>query len=269
MRTFLYCFLICLLSFGLIVNEASAKRFGGGRSFGVQRSYNSLFSSNKSFNKATPTQTANKSRWGGMLGGLLVGGLLASLFMGNGFANGIMSWLLLGAAALFIMNLVKRRTAPGLQGAHGGSFQPGSPFQHINQAFSGQTSSGYREQNNQFDEEDFLRFAKVTFIRMQTAYDQMNLQDLQAFTAPEVFAEIKMQLSERGDEANITEVVSLYAKLLDVSKQSLSTVASVQFTGQVKENGELSTLDEIWHFRQFDNQEGWVLGGIQQEVFQA
>ncbi len=34
MRTLLSCFLITLLSFGLIINEASAKRFGGGRSSG-------------------------------------------------------------------------------------------------------------------------------------------------------------------------------------------------------------------------------------------
>lgn len=87
MRTLLSCFLITLLSFGLIINEASAKRFGGGRSFGVQRSQSSLFSSNKTHNTSSLTQKANKSRWGGVLGGLLVGGLLASLFMGNGLAN--------------------------------------------------------------------------------------------------------------------------------------------------------------------------------------
>jgi predicted lipid-binding transport protein (Tim44 family) len=261
--------MISLLSFGLIVNEASAKRFGGGRSFGVQRSNSSLFSSNKSYNNSIPNKNSStKSRWGGVLGGLLAGGLLASLFMGNGFANGLMSWLLIGVVAFFVMNFLKRRS-PALQGAQAGSSRPNNPFQNFSQAFTSQERGSHQDQSVQFDAESFLRQAKVTFYRMQTAYDQKNLHDLQAFTAPEVFAEIKMQLDERGDESNITEVISLDAKLLDVSKQSLSTMASVQFTGTVKENGELSQLDEIWHFRQFDGQEGWVVGGIQQEVFQA
>lgn len=98
---------------------------------------------------------------------------------------------------------------------------------------------------------------------------QKNLQDLSEFTAPEVFAEIKMQLEERGNASNKTEVITLDAKLLDVSKQSNSLIASVHFTGSIKEDDEpISQLDEIWHFRQFPNSTQWVVGGIQQEVFQ-
>lgn len=114
-----------------------------------------------------------------------------------------------------------------------------------------------------------MREAKVTFNRLQAAYDQKNLQDLSEFTAPEVFAEIKMQLDERGDAPNKTEVISLDAELLDISKQSNSFIASVRFTGSIKENDEQpSQLDEIWHFRQFPNSPQWLVGGVQQEVFQ-
>ena len=80
MRTFMFYLLITALSFGVLVNEASAKRFGGGRSFGVQRSHSSLFSSHAPQTKAFGQQ-ANTRKWGGVLGGLLVGGLLTSLFM--------------------------------------------------------------------------------------------------------------------------------------------------------------------------------------------
>ena len=38
-----------------------------------------------------------------MLGGLLIGGLLGSLFMGHGFASGIMSWLMLGIALILLL----------------------------------------------------------------------------------------------------------------------------------------------------------------------
>ncbi len=270
MRNIISFLLISLLTFGLVVNEASAKRFGGGRSFGVQRSQSSLFKPSSAQGSKSFAQGANKSRWGGVLGGLLVGGLLASLFMGNGLANGLMTWLLLGAALFFIVSFLRRRMqpAPAFQSAQANPFQKNS-FNHFTKNNETYSSNGnFSEYPAGFMPEDFLRNAKVNFIRLQAAYDQKNLQDLNSFTAPEVFAEIKMQLEERGDEPNKTEVINLNAQLLDVSKQSLSTIASVRFTGLIKENDESNQLDEIWHFRQFDNNSEWVVGGIQQEVVQ-
>ncbi len=267
MRYFFSCFLITLLSFGLFVNEASAKRFGGGRSFGVQRSQSSLYSSqknqyNNAFNKNT---TQGKSKWGGILGGLLLGSLLGSLFMGNGFASGMMSWLLLAAAAFFIINWLRRRAQPIAQTAQSTPFQNSAfnPFQQFtNTANTGTTSA------NDFASDEFIRQAKVSFIRLQAAYDQKNLDDLQSFTLPEVYAEIKMQLDERGNELNQTEVIRLDAQLLDVEKQAQSTIASVRFTGTLKENNQSESLDEIWHFRQMAKDQPWLVGGIQQEVHQ-
>jgi predicted lipid-binding transport protein (Tim44 family) len=265
MRQIISCLLIALLSFGLLVNEASAKRFGGGRSFGMQRSQSSLFSSNKTHNTSSLGQKANKSKWGGMLGGLLVGGLLASLFMGHGFASGMMSWLILGLAAYFIINFLRRRAQPVMQTAQATPFKQNT-FNPFNQYYANNTSSS--GQSSDFVSDTFLRSAKVSFIRMQTAYDQKDLEDLKTFTLPEVYAEIKMQLDERGNEANKTEVINLQAELMDVSNQSYSKVASVRFTGSIKENGEINSLDEIWHFRQLENSSEWLVGGIQQEVYQ-
>ncbi|RUR19962.1 Tim44 domain-containing protein [Legionella sp. km535] len=270
MRHFLSYFLIALLSFGLVINEASAKRFGGGRSFGVQRSQSSLFSSHKPQNTASIGQKANKSKWGGMLGGLLVGGLLASLFMGHGLANGLMTWLILGSVIFFAISFLRRRMQPGLQSSQSNAFRQSS-FNHFTQPNSDSSSNSSHFTSNSVDfvSESFLRNAKVNFIRLQAAYDAKNLQDIQSFTTPEVFAEIKMQLEERGDEPNKTEVINLNAELLDVSKQTLSTIASVRFTGSIKENDEaIAPLDEIWHFYQFTNSKEWVVGGIQQEVYQ-
>jgi predicted lipid-binding transport protein (Tim44 family) len=271
MRNLFSCLLIVLLTFGLVVNEASAKRFGGGRSFGVQRSQSSLFSSNKAQNTKALGQRSTGNKWGGMLGGLLVGGLLASLFMGNGLGTGIISWLILGAVVFFIVSFFRRRMQPGMQSAGPGAFRQNS-FNNFNQPF---TNSGSYGSNNVseypagFIPENFLRDAKVCFIRLQAAYDQKNLQDLTAFTAPEVFGEIKMQLDEMGDAPNKTEIINLNAELLDVSKQFDSTIASVRFTGTIKENDDpVTQLDEIWHFRQFGTNKEWVVGGIQQEVFQ-
>lgn len=269
MRKLISLFLISLLSFGLIINEASAKRFGGGRSFGVQRSSHSLFSSNKT-QKSTPiNQKANTSKWGGVLGGMLAGGLLASLFMGHGLGSGIMSWLIIGSLLFFLVGFLRKRMQPGFQTSQNNVFRQNS-FNDATQSFSNwANSSANTTSRNDFDEDKFLRNAKITFIRLQEAYDRKNLNDLSTFTAPEVFAEIKMQLEERGNDANKTEVIQLHAELLDVSKQALSNIASVRFSGTIKEdNNPATTFEEIWHFRQFDNNNEWVVGGIQQEVIE-
>lgn len=274
MRTFISYFLIAFLSFGLLMNEASAKRFGGGRSFGVQRSQSSLFSPKKmNHSNNLGQRPSNPSRWGGLLGGLLIGGLLTSLFMGHGFASGILSWLIVGAVLFFIVGFFRKRMQPGFQSGQSSLFNH-SPRNNFNQNFQssnfqGSSNNDVAEYPAGFNPETFLREAKVTFNRLQAAYDQKNLEDLSQFTAPEVFAEIKMQLDERGDEFNKTDVITLEAELLDVSRQSNSTIASVRFTGSIKENNEpISSFDEIWHFRQFSGNRQWVVGGIQQDVIQ-
>lgn len=269
MRTLFSFLFIVLLTFGLTINEASAKRFGGGRSFGVQRSQSSLFSSHNTQKSSPFTKNNSRSKWGGMLGGLLVGGLLASLFMGHGLANGLMTWLILGSVLFFIISFLRKKMQPGFQSQTSNVFRQNS-FTDSSQSFSsGGSSNTTPNYPNGFDQESFLRNAKVNFIRLQAAYDQKNLHDLNSFTAPEVFAEIKMQIEERGNEPNKTEVININAELLDVSKQSYSTIASVRFTGTIKENNDpISQLDEIWHFRQFNSNSEWVVGGIQQEVVQ-
>lgn len=263
MRTFIFYLLMTTLTFGLLVNEASAKRFGGGRSFGVQRSSSSLFASHAPQTKSFGQQ-ANTRKWGGVLGGLLVGGLLTSLFMGHGFGAGLLSWLAIGAIGLFLVSFMRKKMQPGFQSANSNSFN-GNVFNKPADFFTANkgNTSGYPAG---FDPETFLREAKVTFIRLQAAYDQKNRQDLSDFTAPEVFAEIEMQIQERGDEPNATQVLDLQAQLLDVSKQVDSIIASVRFTGSIKENTDpVMQLDEIWHFRQFVGNNKWVVGGIQQE----
>lgn len=265
MRTFILYLLITTLTFGFVVNEASAKRFGGGRSFGVQRSQSSLFSSHAPQTKSFGQQV-NTRKWGGVLGGLLVGGLLASLFMGHGLGAGLLSWLAIGALGVFLVGFFRKKMQPDLQPAHANAYRENS-FSRPTEFFTANNENNVSDYPAGFEPETFLRDAKVMFIRLQAAYDQKNRQDLSTFTAPEVFAEVEMQLTERGDEANTTEVMNLNAQLLDVSKQADSMMASVRFTGSLKENNDpIMQLDEIWHFRQFIGNNNWVVGGIQQDV---
>jgi predicted lipid-binding transport protein (Tim44 family) len=118
-----------------------------------------------------------------------------------------------------------------------------------------------------FDAEAFAREAKLNFIRLQAAFDARNLDDLRAFTAPEVFAELSMQIAERGDAQQRTDVMQLDAEVLEAVDENNQHVASVRFTGQVREAaGEAPiALDEIWHLtRPIQGAGGWVIAGIQQ-----
>jgi predicted lipid-binding transport protein (Tim44 family) len=265
MRHFIIYFFITLLSLGFMVQNVEAARFGGGRSFGVQRSHSSLFSqrtphqSSSAFGQRSPQGI----KWGSVLGGLLAGGLLASLFMGHGIGSGIIAWLILGSLIFFVFGFLRKRMQPSTQSY---SFQnmASNASSYVNAAQGG---SPFVNQPTGFEAEEFLRAAKVIFIRLQAAYDQKNLHDILTFTAPDVFAEIKMQLDEQGNEPNKTDVEKLNAELLDASKQVHETIASVRFTGFIKENNApTSSLDEIWHFRQDINNNAWIVVGIQQKI---
>lgn len=144
MRTFVSYLLIALLSFGLLINEASAKRFGAGRSFGIQRSQSALFSPNKVQKSSVLGQsTKNPSRWGGLLSGLLIGGLLTSLFMGHGLASGLLSWLVVGAILFFVIGFFRKRMQPGFQTGQGSQTNPfkQNPFNNFTQSFNSNSSS--------------------------------------------------------------------------------------------------------------------------------
>ena len=89
--------------------------------------------------------------------------------------------------------------------------------------------------------------------------------DIREFTAPDVFAEIQLQLSERGTADNYTEVLELRAELLEAMNEFQVPVASVRFAGQLKEGKDEVpvSFEEVWHFRG-DALNSWKVAGIQQ-----
>ena len=118
-----------------------------------------------------------------------------------------------------------------------------------------------------FDVDGFLRVAKLNFVRLQAANDAGNLADLREFVSPEIFAEIKLQLEERGKVAQQTDVVTLNASLLEVVTDGPRHIASVHFSGMIREdaNAPASAFDEVWNLtKPADGSSGWVVAGIQQ-----
>ena len=118
-----------------------------------------------------------------------------------------------------------------------------------------------------FDTAGFERNAKVNFIRLQAANDAGNLDDIRQFTTPEMFAELKLEMAERGGASQKTDVVSIHAQVMEVEEDADGYVVSVRFTGVIKTDiGEPDeSFDEVWHLTKLrQGSTGWVLSGIQQ-----
>ncbi|MBS3936215.1 MAG: Tim44 domain-containing protein, partial [Sulfuritalea sp.] len=101
----------------------------------------------------------------------------------------------------------------------------------------------------------------------QAANDAGNLDDIREFTTPEMFAELKMNIAERGHTVQETDVVHVEADVIDVAEEAGRYVVSVHFTGQIREDrdGPVESFDEVWHLvKPIEGKGGWLLAGIQQ-----
>lgn len=288
-----------VLTLGLSVSDAeAAKRLGGGKSAGMQR--DSVSQKQASPQPAAPTQqnaaapaqapaaapaaaaAQPKRNWLGPLAGLAAGIGLAALLshfgLGEGVANFMMIALLV-IAALFVFKLIfgkKRQTetanGDALQyaGVGGPSMapppvaqMPGSAEPVMSPAVSAPVT---RNIPADFDTEAFLRVAKLNFIRLQAANDTRNLDDLREFLTPEFFAEVRLQMDERGTGNQETDVVQLDGEVLEVVTEGNKHVVSVRFNGSIREdNGAPEAFDEVWHLvKPVDGSRGWQIAGIQQ-----
>ena len=83
-----------------------------------------------------------------------------------------------------------------------------------------------------------------------------------------MLAEIDAQIKERDGAHQQSEVMFIDANLLEVETVGDAAIASVRFTGQIRElpDGEPDAFDEIWHVQKNlrDPQATWLLAGIQQ-----
>ncbi|SEK88028.1 Tim44 domain-containing protein [Nitrosovibrio tenuis] len=291
MKKILTLFTLAIFSFGLGTFDAEAKRFGGGQSVGKQREAISPQAAPK--HAQTPSAApaaAGGSKWMGPLAGLAAGGLLAALFMGGAFEGiKMMDVLMLAAlmaAIFFVVRMLRKprqeqHSARPMQYSGMGSGSAGSapatgpataPAENAgSSSVRAQTAPVPGSAANipaDFQVEPFLRNAKTSFIRLQAANDARDLSDIREYTTPEMFAEISMQISERGNEPQRTEVLNINADLLEVVTENDTAIASVRFNGQLSESPKSlpEAFDEIWHVQKNlkDPEAVWLLAGIQQ-----
>ena len=280
MKRILISLFAVFIGFGLATHDAEAKRMGGSKSFGMQRSapakQDAAPTPQRQQTGTAPTAAAKKNSWMGPIAGLAAGLGLAALFshlgMGEEMANFLMLALLAMAAFMLIRYFMRRNApaTPAMQyaGMPRSDMNAGTPaaFDATPAAMGGSTAANAFPPG--FDADAFAREAKLNFIRLQAAFDAGNLDDLRAFTTPEVFAEVRMQLDERGDAAQMTDVMSLNAEVLEAIDEDNRHIVSVRFTGLVREAEDQSPtpLDEVWHLsKPTSGQGGWVISGIQQQ----
>jgi predicted lipid-binding transport protein (Tim44 family) len=274
MKRFALFLTIVLTSLSLLAANAEAKRFGGGGSFGKQRTMSAPAQKSadaapaQTNSAAAPAKPGNK--WLGPLAGIAAGLGLAALFSHFGLGEGmgtILMIILAVVAVMFLISMFRRKQQPAMQYAGAGAPYSGTPAY---QPVSGGASSTAPAAANipaDFPVESFLRGAKTTFIRLQAANDRKDLNDIREYTTPEMFAEVSMQMQERGDAAQKTDVVSINTDLLEVANEGDFAIASVRMSGQLRENnGAPESFDEIWHVQKNlkDDKSVWLLAGIQQ-----
>jgi predicted lipid-binding transport protein (Tim44 family) len=151
------------------------------------------------------------------------------------------------------------------QGGYQGGYNAGAPDTNV----SLNKQAGHQQWGVPagFDTEAFLRHAKASFIRMQAAWDRGDVADLREFTAPEVLAELQLQIQERGGNQDYTEVVSIDAQLLGIETTERDYLASVQFNGMIRNapGAQAEPYVEVWNLsKPLSGNGGWVLAGIQQ-----
>jgi predicted lipid-binding transport protein (Tim44 family) len=305
-KKFLLTLMIAVSALSVVVTEAQAKRLGGGGSFGKQSQgvgrqapmqNQAAAPAKQAAPAAAPAAAAAKpaSPWKGILGGALLGlglgALLSHLGLGGAMASMISTILmvaLFALAAMFIYRMIRRKTGNGaharngLQPAFAGAgatpeigsrVEPVQPaaFQSPSYA-SGSDASNAAVATSfgvpaDFDTAGFVRNSKTYFIRLQAAWDKGDANDVREFTTPEMFAEIKLQLQERGASANHTDVVSIDAEVLGVETVGDDYLASVKFSGMIREeeNAAAEPFTEVWNLaKPVSGNGGWVLAGIQQ-----
>jgi predicted lipid-binding transport protein (Tim44 family) len=269
---------ISLLSLSLVAVDADARRLGGGRNTGMQRSAPvekqaapKAPAQQQQAAPATPAQQpAGASRWLGPLAGFALGAALFGLFLNNGLAGVLAGLLLIGlimAGLMYAVRALRGRTEERpLQYAGAGGTEPAfTPLPGGAGARSVAATTGGMPAD--FDTAGFLRHARLNFVKLQEAHDRKDLSTMRDFLAPDVYREIEADIRATGDTPQRTEVLTLEAEIVDVVEEAGSYVVSVHFSGTIREEAgqESAPLRETWHLEKpVNGRGGWMVAGIQQ-----
>jgi predicted lipid-binding transport protein (Tim44 family) len=98
------------------------------------------------------------------------------------------------------------------------------------------------------DGAEVLEAARARFLRLQAAWDAGDVQALGHLTTPDMFQELLPMLTTRGGGPSRTDVITLHAELLGLEELGAAYLASVEFSGLIRESAEQGTVPfrELW-----------------------
>jgi predicted lipid-binding transport protein (Tim44 family) len=256
----------------------AGRRFGGGRSAGMKRDLPpqqapAARPDRPNSQPAAAPARSGFSRWLGPLAAFGLGALFMSMFGGSamaGFLGNLLMIVLLFAAIRFAIRMWQSRHQPAPQPLRYAGAASGVTVGDMDRApaAGGVAVVMPRRYPEGFDVAGFLRQAKVSFMRLQAANDAGDLNDIRDYTTPELYGEIATQIQERGAGKQRVEVTQLEAELLEVVTEGERQIASVQFSGLIREdeNTGVEPLSEVWHVVKDANdaKAPWMIAGIQQ-----
>jgi predicted lipid-binding transport protein (Tim44 family) len=235
---------------------------------------------------AAAAAAAPRRSWLGPIAGLAAGLGIAALMSHLGFGaefGSFVTLLLLGLVAVMAVRFLMRRFAPAsasgaMQYAGAGAPASSSATAFGSASNAAATAAAFAPPAPTqplpagFDAAGFERVAKMIFIRLQAANDAGDVDDLRAFTTPEMFAAIKLDLQDRGGAGQRTDVVRIDAEVLDVAAEADRQIVSVRFHGLIREQADAPAVpfDEVWHLvKPADGSREWAIAGIQQPATAA
>jgi predicted lipid-binding transport protein (Tim44 family) len=230
------------------------------------------------------------SRWLGPIAGIAAGlgiaALLSSLGLSGAFLEFLSSALLIGLVVFAVMYLVRRLRGAQRPLAAAGPSPDANSYRESASAGSGFAGSSAPAASTGsapiieavpsapqdpswfipegFDVPTFLAQAKQQFIRVQSLWDQGQRDSLRELMTDDLLAEITPRLPQPG-EHNRTEVLLLNAELLGIETVAGGHLASVRYSGMVRESEGTDAIrvEEVWNLYKSQDS-GWLLAGIQQ-----
>lgn len=240
-----------------------------------------------------------KRPWGAMLGGLAAGLGLAWLASSMGFGEGLAQFMMYGLLALAVMVAIgyfmRLRAAASTANANPSPFAfqsaggtpspvqqapaqftplanpaPGASGSMIGSGLAPSPESTWSIPSD-FDAEGFLSRSKQNFVTMQDAWDRSDTASLRTMMTDSMLLEIKAQIAQRDAASTVgqmgkTEVVSIDAKLLGIEESADGYLASVKFSGMIREEAgaQAESFNEVWNMSLGKkSNSGWLVAGIQ------
>jgi predicted lipid-binding transport protein (Tim44 family) len=176
--------------------------------------------------------------WLGMLAALLA--LLAPRRPGD--VAGAAVVVVVGA--LFFVVVVRRRQRGRSQ--HGGAIDVALESSRVASLFDGVQRSP--SSSTAVNGAEVLEAARSRFLRLQAAWDAGDVQALGHLTTPDMLQELLLVLGNRVGGPSRTDDITLHATLLDIEEFGAAWLASVEFSGLIRESAEQGAVPfrELW-----------------------